>query len=175
MRIRHHNNSFNNKVLNSFYKQEAKPSAEKIDVDRLSEEFHSKQDTVDESATMIENRTFEIASGGLVLSMTVVSFFSSKEKLPIGWEWMSIVIISIFSFCILLHYWSHYISKHNAEVLRDRIGNQIRSGEPYDEQRLNDERSKQECFLQILNIIIPIVLIIGVISLIIFTSFCILT
>ncbi len=154
-------------------KKDDNASQGKTDFDYLMEDFHSKQDTVDESATMIENRTFEIASGGLVLSLTVLSFLSSKNKLPVGWEWISVLILSLFTISILLHYLSHFVSKHNAELLRDHVGNQIRSGANYNERNLNNVRIKQESFLRILNIVVPIILVASVIVLIVFTSFCI--
>ena len=49
----------------------------------LKEDFKSKQDTVDESSTLIENRTYEIASEGLARSLTVVAYLDMKGRFPV--------------------------------------------------------------------------------------------
>ncbi len=142
--------------------------------DRLKEDYKSKQDTVDESSTMIENRTFEIASGGLVLSLTVLSFLDTHNRLPDGWSWMSIVIWSFFTLCIILHYWSHYASKRSAERTRDQIGKMISQGEEYNAQRINEVAYKDGKCLRVINFLTPLFLMLGVVGLVVFTSVCIL-
>lgn len=144
------------------------------DYDLLKDEFNSKQDTVDESSTMIEDRTFEIASGGLVLSLTVLSFLDTHHRLPEGWGWMSVVIWIAFTLCILFHFWSHYVSKHSAERTRDRIGEMMRKGEKYDSQKIDDIANTESHLLRVINYLIPLFLILGIIGLVAFTSVCIL-
>lgn len=147
---------------------------EECDYNLLKGEFNSKQDTVDESSTMIENRTFEISSGGLVLSLTVLSFLDTHNRLPEGWSWMSIAIWICFTICIILHYWSHYVSKRSAERTRDKIGLMIREDAKYDAEKINGIANKEERSLRVINILTPLFLMLGVIGLITFTSICIL-
>ena len=141
----------------------------------LKEDFKSKQDTVDESSTLIENRTYEIASGGLALSLTVLSYLDTKGRVPEGWRWMPIVIWICFTICIILHYWSHFVSRRSAERTRDKIGKMIREAENYDAERINSVAYKEERYLRIINILTPTFLMLGVIGLISFTSVCIST
>lgn len=140
----------------------------------LKDEFNSKQDTVDESSTMIENRTFEIASGGLVLSLTVLSFLDTHNRLPEGWRWMSVAIWTAFTLCILFHFWSHYVARHSAERTRDQIGEMMRKGEKYDAQRIDDIANKESRLLRFINFLTPLCLMLGIIGLVAFTSVCIL-
>ena len=88
---------------------------------------------------------------------------------------MPIVIWICFTICIILHYWSHFVSRRSAERTRDKIGKMIREAENYDAERINSFANKEERFLRVINILTPAFLMLGVIGLISFTSVCILT
>ena len=128
--------------------------------------------TIEASEDLIESRTFEIASGGLIVSLTILSLLRDSDHFPDGGMIPTIVIWSIFTLCILLLYASQFLAKHSSEQMSEIIIKKMTNGEKYDHEELNEMQYKKHIYVRILNTLTPILLIIGVISLIVFTSYC---
>ncbi len=71
-------------------------------------EFNRLEDIRSESETLKENRTFDIASGGLALSIGIFTYLSTNDRLEHKW----IIISSMICLClaIIVNYLSHYVS-----------------------------------------------------------------
>lgn len=128
--------------------------------------------TIDASEDLIESRTFEIASGGLIVSLTILSLLRDSEHFPDWGMTPTIVIWGIFTLCILLHYASQFLAKHSSEQMSKIIIKKMNNGEKYNHEELNEMQYKKHVYVRILNTLTPILLVIGVISLIVFTSYC---
>lgn len=128
--------------------------------------------TIEASENLIENRTFEIASGGLIVSLTILSLLRDSHHFPEWGMYPTIAIWGIFTLSILAHYWSQFASKQSSERMSSIILMKMRNGDKFDPDELNKKQEEELWFVRILNKITPILLVIGVISLIVFTSYC---
>lgn len=128
--------------------------------------------TIESSENLIESRTFEIASGGLIVSLTLLSLLRDSHHFPEWGMYPTIIIWGLFTGCILLHYWSQFAAKRAAERMSGIILKKMKEGEKYDPDVLNEKQNEELWFVQILNKLTPILLVMGVISLIVFTSYC---
>lgn len=128
--------------------------------------------TIEASENLIESRTFEIASGGLIVSLTILSLLRDSHHFPEWGMYPTMAIWGIFTLCILAHYWSQFASKRSSERMSRIILKKMKNGEKYDPDELNEKQYEELWFVRILNKITPILLVIGVISLVVFTSYC---
>lgn len=145
---------------------------EKQDNKMFNEHLDRMDATINDSEKLIESRTYEIGAGALVASLTILSLLRDTEHFP---EWGMIptaIIWCLFTLCIILHYWSQFISKHSAEKMSEIIHLKIRQNEKYDDIELNTIQKKIFKKVSILNKIIPRMLILGIIALIAFTIYC---
>lgn len=165
----------------SHTKHEIKVIIEKAKVDEASNNndfkgFNDQLDrldtTIEASENLIESRTFEIASGGLIASLTILSLLRDSHHFPEWGMYPTIAIWGIFTLSILVHYWSQFAAKRASERMSGIIMKKMKNGEKYDPDELNEKQDGELWFVRILNRITPILLVIGVISLIVFTSYC---
>ena len=147
-------------------------SPENQDYNMFNEHLDRIDATINDSEKLIESRTYERGAGALVVSLTILSLLRDTEHFP---EWGMIptaIIWCLFTLCIILHYWSQFISKHSAEKMSEIIHLKIRQNEKYDDMELNTIQKKIFKKVSILNKIIPRILILGIIALMAFTIYC---
>lgn len=145
---------------------------ENQDYKMFNEHLDRMDTTINGSEKLIESRTYEIGAGGLVLSITILSLLRDTEHFP-AWGMIPTTIIwGLFTLCIILHYWSQFISKHSAEKISEIIHQKIQQNERYDDKELNAIQEEKFKKVNILNKIIPIILIFCIIALMTFTTYC---
>ena len=116
---------------------------ENQDYKMFNEHLDRMDTTINDSEKLIESRTYEIGAGGLVLSITILSLLRDTEHFP-AWGMIPTTIIwGLFTLCIILHYWSHFISKHSAEKMSEFIHQKIQQNERYDDNELNAIQEKK--------------------------------
>ena len=142
------------------------------DYKMFNEHLDRMDATINDSEKLIESRTYEIGAGSLVVSLTVLSLLRDTEHFP-AWGMIPTAIIwCLFTLCIILHYWSQFISKHSAEKMSEIIHQKIRQNEKYDDEKLNTIQKRIFKTVSIINKIIPRMLIFGIIVLMAFTIYC---
>ena len=145
---------------------------ENQDYKMFNEHLDRMDTTINDSEKLIESRTYEIGAGGLVLSITILSLLRDTEHFPVWGMIPTTIIWGLFTLCIILHYWSQFISKHSAEKISEIIHQKIQQNERYDDKELNAIQEEKFKKVNILNKIIPIILIFGIIALMTFTTYC---
>ncbi len=145
---------------------------ENQDYKMFNEHLDRTDATINDSEKLIESRTYEIGAGALVVSLTILSLLRDTEHFPAWGMIPTAVIWCLFTLCIILHYWSQFISKHSAEKMSEIIHQKIRQNEKYDDEELNTIQKKIFKTVSIINKIIPIMLILGIIALMAFTIYC---
>lgn len=154
----------NNQANESSYKDE--------DYEKFNEQLDRLDETIGASEDLIESRTFEIAAGGLTVSLTILSLLRDTEYFPENGMILTCIIWGIFTLSILLHYYSQFASKRSSEKMSAIIHKKIQNREKYDCDELNKTQNQKIRIVKILNIITPFLLSIGIILLIGFTCYC---
>lgn len=145
---------------------------ENQDYKKFNEHLDRIDTTINASEKLIESRTYEIGAGGLVVSLTILSFLRDTENFPECGMIHTAIIWGLFTLCIILHYLSQFISKQSGKKISEIILKKMTCNEKYDDVELNKMQREKFLIVRIFNTITPIVLIIGIIWLISFTYYC---
>lgn len=121
---------------------------------------------VSDSEDIWEERTYQIAAGGLSITFTIFCYLASK-KVP--FDWQMILIWGLYAAALLLNYISHRISVNDARKMQAFLKQCRESGEPYNETALNEKYKKQGRLLTVINWIVGLTLVGAVIYTIIYT------
>lgn len=124
------------------------------------------QQHISDSEDYIEKRTFAIASGGLTLSITILSLLESPKLLLllcIAW--------GCFVFCLLANLLSHCIAKHLTNTMLDELDKQITQNQEYDAKTLRNIEKKKNKIISIMNWFAIVPMFVGVIVYLIFLFF----
>ncbi len=156
-------------------------SQEKVFPRRISEDSfdaykaeHDRLGTLkDETETIWEDRTYQLSAGGLSLTFAVFSFLM-KEQNGVQFHFLMTVIWVGFTFCLLMNFLSHYVSKRIFLNLQESLYVDRENGLEYDEDRLIARNEKSSCILNFMNIITSVVLVSTIILTIVYTTilFC---
>jgi hypothetical protein len=139
---------------------------------KFNEQLDRLDATIDASEDLIESRTFEIAAGGLVLSLTILSLLRDTKHFPDWGMYPTAVIWAIFTIGILLNYGSQFVSKNSAIRVSKIIHTKMNRSEVYDEVQLNDMQEKEFKWVKLMNHITNWLLVLGTLLLISFTCYC---
>lgn len=165
-RVKHEINVIINK------NEEKSSSLATEEYNQFNEQLDRIDATISASEDLIESRTFEIAAGSLVLSLTILSLLRDSEHFPDWGIYPTITIWVIFTISILLHYWSQFAAKKAALRISEAIREKIRLSEKYDDRELNYLQYQEFRLVNMLNAVTPWLLTIGIILLIAFTCYC---
>ena len=103
--------------------------------DKLVEGWEKVEKAIDENATLLSERSYSLASGGLALSFTVISFVVGENKTALGWQAPG--IWSLFLLCIILDTVSVIFAKRKAEKLEAMFREKVHREEKMTEEEVN--------------------------------------
>ena len=139
----------------------------KEDAEAYADEHRRLESIIQDSEIIWEDRTFQIAAGGLTLTFTVFSFLSTQG---VEFDWQIILIWIIYGLCILANYASHLFAVGTARKMQDLLGDRINLGKAYDHNDLNELYHTPDRRMSKFNRTVHIVLTCNVIYTLIYTS-----
>lgn len=122
----------------------------------------------DDSEDLWEERTYQLSAGGLSLTFAVFSFLMSGDN-GMPFHWQMAVIWGGYVFCLVANYISQRISICNFKSLQEQLYLDRQNGVAYDENNLANRNSKSDCFVNMLNRLTEIILVINIIFTIVYT------
>lgn len=130
----------------------------------LQEEWTSLQTTLGDVDKIIEDRTFQISSWLLTLSVAVLSYFT-KGSVALNVLVKSLVIAtwSLLLISVVLHFCSQFLSRRKLNVLMGIVASKIQNCSKYDSREF--DMLKQELFkgVRAINSLTRISLVLGII------------
>ena len=139
----------------------------KEDAEAYADEHRRLESIIQDSEKIWEDRTFQIAAGGLTLTFTVFSFLSTQG---VEFDWQIILIWIIYALCILANYASHLFAVSTARNMQSVLGDRINLGKAYDHNTLNEQYHTPDMRMCEFNMTVHIVLTCNVIYTLIYTS-----
>ena len=133
-----------------------------------SDEHDRLEELIDASENIWEDRTYQIAAGGLTISFGVFSFLSENN---VGFDWQMGLITGIYAFCLLLNYISQRVAIKTFRESQDMLCNKRKNGEEYNEDEINCYYESKDKYLNLFNVITQWLLILNVIYTLLFTFF----
>lgn len=137
-----------------------------IDVESYREEHMRLEGIIGDSENTWEDRSFQIAAGGLTLTFTVFSFCSTQG---VDFDWQIYLIWGLFAFCLLLNYTSHWYSIYANRQLQDDLAEMRKSKQPYSEEAIMKLYKTPTVVLNCMNRTVHILLVADVIYSVIYT------
>ena len=139
----------------------------KTDTEYYDKEFNRLESIRSASEDLKEERTFDIASGGLALSIGIFTYLSANGK-PLPCKWMIILVMALFGVAIVVNYLSHHVStramERNIELVNDRISNKI----PYNHLELEEAYVRPNKKISIMNKIVFTLTFVGVVLVVVY-------
>jgi len=120
--------------------------------DKLVEGWDSAQKAIDENATMLSERSYSLATGGLAISFSIMSFIIEDYHLDFGWQ--APLIWAGFILCIIADTWSVFDAKRQAEKLELLFRDKIHKGETMTEVEVNNLIARTNKRIRRINIIV---------------------
>lgn len=139
----------------------------KKDAEAYADEHRRLESIIQDSENIWEDRTFQIAAGGLTLTFTVFSFLSTQG---VEFDWQIILIWIIYAVCILANYASHLFAVRMVRKMQSLLGERINLGKEYDHNELNEQYHTPDRRMREFNMAVHIVLTCNVIYTLIYTS-----
>ena len=139
----------------------------KEDSDTYVKEHERLEGIISDSEEIWEERTFQIAAGGLSLTYAVFSFLAGKG---FCFDWQMALIWGVYVLCILLNYVSHRVSIRNAMKMQGYLEERLEKGAEYVVKEIEKEYSRLDKSVILLNGVVQWMLIANVIYTIVFFS-----
>ena len=137
------------------------------DNDTYVKEHERLESIISDSEEIWEERTFQIAAGGLSLTFAVFSFLAGKD---FCFDWQMVLIWGVYVLCIILNYASHRASISHAQKMQDYLKEQRSKGLSYDETKIRIVYAKQDKPIVFLNGFVQCLLIANVLYTVVFFS-----
>ena len=137
------------------------------DLDRYDEEHNRLEAIISDSENIWEERTFQIAAGGLSLTFAIFAFLAGEGKC---FDWQISLIWGVYILCIILNYVSHRISIRKGREMQGYLKTQKKDGLSYDEDAIQKEYSHFDKPVVFLNGFVQWMLIVNVIYTVVFFS-----
>ncbi len=119
------------------------------DFEAYKAEHERLEKKIERSEDLWEDRTFQIAAGGLTLTFAVFSYLKDKNEL--AFDWQVILIWGVFSLCILLNYVSHRVAVHTLRDAQNYLFSRREDKLPYQERALSVRYAKQDRLMKWIN------------------------
>lgn len=104
------------------------------------------QQHISDSEDYIEKRTFAIASGGLTLSITILSLLENPQLLL-----LLCIVWGCFTFCLLINLLSHCVAKRQANAMLDELDKQIAQSQEFDAESIKCMTKTKNGIITIMN------------------------
>lgn len=124
------------------------------------------QQHISDSEDYIEKRTFAIASGGLTLSITILSLLENPKLLV-----LLCVSWGCFVICLLANLISHFVAKEQANAMLDELDKQIIQNIEYNSESIRKIEKDKNRSINILNMWATCSILIGVCCFLFFMAF----
>lgn len=134
--------------------------------DSYLKEHERLEAIISDSEDIWEERTYQIAAGGLSITFAIFTYLSGRG---IKLDWQMVLIWSLYSFALLLNYASHRISIKDARKMQGLLKDRRDNGLPYDEDVMNNTYSTQGWMTTLINWIVGLSLAVAVIYTIVYT------
>ena len=131
------------------------------------DEHNRLEKIVTDSENLWEDRTYQIAAGGLSLSFAVFSFLCGRGDVHFDCHMAAIWVV--YAGCLIANYVSHHIAVKDARKMQDYLASQRKHDLPYDEDKINKKYEKQGAKMQRINLFVEIFLVLDVIYTVIYT------
>jgi hypothetical protein len=125
--------------------------------DRLVEGWENAEKAIHENASLLSERTYSLATGGLALSFTIISFIIGQNKIILGWQ--APVIWLLFLLCIIADTFSIIWAKHKDVKLEAFLRSKQEKGDKMSAKELNNLIDKTNRPIIILNTVVFICLV----------------
>ncbi len=146
---------------------EEQKQAFKENQDKFNEEFDRIDAIRSASEDLREQRTFDIAVGGLTVSIGIFTYLVTHvEKIPS--RWMIIAIMACFGLAVVLNYYSHILSTRSMEKILKRINQHKKDGDTFNAKELQEEENECCKFGSFLNWIVSSLILVGVVMIVIY-------
>ena len=135
------------------------------------QKFDAEFDRIDAirsaSEDLREQRTFDIAVGGLTVSIGIFTYLvTHAEKIPS--RWMIIAIMACFGLAVVLNYYSHILSTRSMEKILRRINAHKKNGDIFNARDLQKEENDICRFGTVLNWVVSALILAGVVLIVIY-------
>lgn len=104
------------------------------------------QQHISDSEDYIEKRTFAIASGGLTLSITILSLLENPQLLL-----LLCIVWGCFTFCLLINLLSHCVAKRHTNAMLDELDKQIAQSQEFDAESIKCMTKTKNGIITIMN------------------------
>lgn len=121
----------------------------------------------DDAENIWEERTYQIAAGGLSLTFAVFSFLIGRDN-GIAFSWQMSVIWAVFAACLVLNYLSQRVSVRHFEKLQKDLYEDREKNEPYDEKVMIERCQKSDKLINFMNFITELLLIADIVFTIVY-------
>lgn len=138
-----------------------------IDQEAFIKEHKRLAGIINDSECIWEERTFQIAAGGLSLTFAVFAFLAGKGQC---FNWQMVLIWGVYVLCILLNYVSHRVSIKNAIKMQGYLEKRLEEGAKYVVKEIEKEYSRLDKSVISLNGVVQWMLIANVIYTVVFFS-----
>ncbi len=147
------------------------PKDEQIAQQDVNEDLYLKEHErleaiISDSEDIWEERTYQIAAGGLSITFAIFTYLYSKG---LKLDWQMVLIWGLYSFALLLNYVSHRISIYDARKMQGFLKKRRGDNLPYDEDEINRTYATQGLLTTIINWIVGLSLAVAVIYTIVYT------
>ena len=131
-------------------------------VESKLEEYNRIESIRSDSEKIWEERTYQIAAGGLSLTFAIYSYLGSKYGLK--FDWMIGVIWSLYALCIVLNYISHLITAMHCSKIQNALTSEV-----VDEHYIDTLYNRANSF-RWFNYVVVILLIVDIVLTIVYSS-----
>lgn len=121
----------------------------------------------DDAENIWEERTYQIAAGGLSLTFAVFSFLMGRDN-GIAFSWQMLVIWAVFAACLVMNYLSQRVSVRHFEKLQKDLYEDREKNVQYNEKVMIERCQKSDRFINFMNFITELLLIADIVFTIIY-------
>lgn len=149
------------------HKPDAPKRNQEIDLEPYYKEHDRLEASISDSESIWEERTFQIAAGGLSLSFGAFSFLAGNG---FCFDWKMALILGVYAFCIVLNYHSHRLSIKHARKMQGYLQERRENSLPYEEKKIGEKYQKQDKLMNSINLTAEIILTLNVAYTIVYFS-----
>ncbi len=121
----------------------------------------------DDAENIWEERTYQIAAGGLSLTFAVFSFLMGRDN-GISFSWQMLVIWAVFAVCLVMNYLSQRVSVRHFEKMQKVLFEDRENNTPYNEKVMIERCQKSDRLINCINFITELLLIANIVFTIVY-------
>lgn len=154
-------------IIKQTIKQENNTQSKDESFDAYEKEYNRLEVSREDTETIWEDRTYQIAAGGLSLSFTVFSFLMGREG-GLAFSWQISVIWAVFAACLIINYLSQRISAKRFVKLQQDLYKDRNNKVSYDEDTIMKRNQESDRLPNFLNCLTECLLVANIVFTIIY-------